>query len=257
MESMPLRFDPTMPLQSTPAFVRWTLALGCPLRETTDYFDPDQTERLLRGARCTSDAIAAGRVQNGIALQKLSTNEEPRGFAIEAVLEPLGGAEVVRQTCGHCRANAIAQHDPSALAGCIGHLLPPPGETDLWLSLALHERPTREVLIEQQERLARLSVDDVVGLTDYRLAIDTSLATELPLVVHAYPGGRCEGRRWYVEPHCGRCKSAWPEAPRQQCRVCGQVGGRQPERRRMRMGTRPYRPLREFLSESEIARLLQ
>lgn len=249
---MPLRFDPATPLESTPPFIRWTLALECPLRQGSDVFDPDHTERLLRSARCASDAWAEGRVQNGVALQRLTSNEEPRGFVIEAVLEPLGGEEFVRKTCSNCDANAIARGEPGTLAGCSGHLIPPPGESALWLSLALHERPTREVLIEQRERLGPISAEDVVGLTDYRLAIETSLATELPLSLRAYPGGRCEERRWYVDAHCGRCKAAWPEARRQQCRVCNQVGGRQAEQRRMRMGTRPYRPLREFLTPEQI-----
>lgn len=252
---MPLRFDPATPLDSTPPFIRWTLALGCPLREASDHFDPDQTERLLRGVRCTSDALAEGRVRGGIALQRQKPGEEPRGFQIDTILEPLGGEEFVRQTCRDCAANAIGRGESGARAGCIGHLIPPSGETELWLALALHERPTRDVLNEQQERLTRLSADEVIGLADYRLAIETSLATELPLVVRAFPGGRCEGRRWYVDAHCGRCKAGWPEARRQQCRVCGQVGGRQAERRRMRMGTRPYRPLREFLTAEQVAKL--
>ena len=53
------RFDPAKPLESTPPFVRWTLALGCPLREQGDYADPEQTERLLRGVRCYSDGAEA------------------------------------------------------------------------------------------------------------------------------------------------------------------------------------------------------
>jgi hypothetical protein len=253
---MPPRFDPATPLASTPPFVRWTLALGCALREGSDYCDPDHTERLLRGVRCTSDALAEGRVRDGIAWLKQSSGEELRGFEIGAVLEALGGTALVQQSCGNCPANAIACVEPRALAGCVGHLIPPPGETDLWLSLAMHERPTTEVLNEQHQRLTRLNREKVVGLVDYVSAIETSLSAELPLMVRAYPGGRCEGRRWYVEPHCDRCKAAWPEARRQQCCVCGQVGGRQPEQRRMRMGTRPYRPLREFLSEDQLKSLM-
>jgi hypothetical protein len=250
------RFDPATPLESTPPFLRWTLALGCPLRDASDYFDPDHTERLLRGVRCASDAAAQGRVHEGIALQRQMNADDPRGFEIVAVLEPLGGEDFVRQTCTLCPANALAHGEPGALAGCVGHLVPPADQTELWLSLALSERPTRDELKDQHQRLSAFSAADVIGLGDYLLAIETSLETELPLMVRAFPGGRCEGRRWYVEAHCDRCKSAWPEARRQQCRVCGQVGGRQAEQRRMRMGTRPYRPLREFLSSEQIAVLM-
>lgn len=250
------RFDPATPLHSTPPFIRWTLALGCPLREGSDYFDPDLTERLLRGARCTSDAIAEGRVRDGIAWQFHGSDEEPRGFEVQAVLEPLGGEAFIRRTCQNCAANALARGEPGALAGCIGYLIPPPREIELWLLLAIDERPTREVLNKQRTTLSAFAPAEVVGLANYLLAIEASSVTDLPLIVRAYPGGRCEGRRWYVEAHCDRCKSAWPEARRQQCRVCGQVGGRQPEQRRTRMGTRPYRPLREFLSSEAIQRIL-
>lgn len=257
---MPPRFDPATPLESTPPFVRWTLAWGCPLRECDDYFDPDRTERLLRGVRCYSDAIGEGRVQAGIVVQRepAATDDGPgfdmHGFDVQAVLEPLGGEDFVRQTCLACPANALQRDESGALAGCVGHFIPPVGESELWLSLALHERPGRDQLAVQQQRLAAWSHQDVVGLADYLLAIQAALESELPLVVRAYPGGRCEGRRWYVEPHCGRCQSAWPEARRQQCRICGQVGGRQPEQRRMRMGLRPYRRLTDFLSPEQAAK---
>ena len=138
MVGMPPRFDPATPLDSTPPFIRWTLALGCPLREASDVFDPDQTERLLRGARCTSDALADGRVKDGIALQRQGSDEQPKGFEIQAVMEPLGGESFVRQSCRHCLANAIARIEPAALAGCVGHLIPPISDAELWLTLALH-----------------------------------------------------------------------------------------------------------------------
>lgn len=241
------RFDPTTPLESTPPFVRWTLALGCPLREASDYFDPDHTERLLRGVRCYSDALTESRVHKGVVIQRAAPDDDPLGFDVESVLAPLGGLACIEAACATCPANALRRTEPRALAGCVGHLTPPVSEIELWLSLSLPERPSREELGVQRERLQRLTEEEAMGRSDYLLAIAAALQHDIPLVVRAYPGGRCEGRRWYVEPHCDRCKAAWPEAQRQQCRVCGQVGGRQPERRRMRMGTRPYRPLREFL----------
>jgi hypothetical protein len=250
---MPLRFDPATPLESTSPFVRWTLALGCPLRECDDYFDPDRTERLLRGARCYSDAIAENRIRSGIVLHRQASDQELWGFDVQAVLEPIGGEEVVSRLCADCPANALRRAESTALAGCVGHLVPPPGEIELWLSIALHERPSRDELSTQRQGLLQLRDEPVIGLPDYLLAIDAALQHEIPLVVRAYPGGRCEGRRWYVEPHCDRCKSAWSQAKRQQCCVCGQIGGRQHEQRRMRMGTRPYRPLREFLTTEQIA----
>jgi hypothetical protein len=98
---------------------------------------------------------------------------------------------------------------------------------------------------------------DFVGLADYLAALSAALEHDLPLVVRAYPGGRCQGGRWTVDPHCSRCKASWHESRRQQCRVCGQVGGRVAQRVRKRMGTRPYRPLAEFLSAAEISAVVE
>jgi hypothetical protein len=250
---MPSRFDPTTPLQSTPPFVRWTLAVGCPLRELDDYFDPERTDRLLRGVRCYSDAVAEGRVMNGTVVQRGPISSESLGFDIDGILTPLGGEAFVRGLCADCPANALERSEPTALAGCVGLLVPPAEDTDLWSSLAMTERPAPDDLKTQRERLTGQSG---LGINDYLLAIDAALEHNLPLITRAFPGGRCEGRRWYVDAHCGRCKSTWPEAKRQQCRVCGQLGGRQEERRRMRIGTRPYRPLREFLTSEQIAQLV-
>lgn len=249
---MPSRFDPAIPLESTPPFVRWTLALGCPLRELDDFFDPERTDRLLRGVRCYSDALAEGRVRKGIVVQRGPIAAETLGFEAATVFEPLGGEAFVCAQCSCCRANALRRSEALALAGCVGLLVPPVEDGDLWGSLATTERPTPNELKAQRERLAGKGG---LGIVDYLLAIEAALEHSLPLVTRAFPGGRCEGRRWYVDAHCGRCKASWPEARRQQCPVCSQVGGRQEERRRMRIGTRPYRPLGEFLSSEEIARL--
>src|SRR5436190_2429116 len=133
------RFDPATPLESTPPFVRWTLALGCPLRESGDCFDPDLTERLLRGVRCYSDALAEGRVHKGVVIQRAAPEDGPRGFDVESVLAPLGGSADIEAACAICPANALRRTEPMALAGCIGHLTPPTSEIELWLSLALPE----------------------------------------------------------------------------------------------------------------------
>jgi hypothetical protein len=276
---MPPRFDPAQSLESTPPFVRWTLALACPIRELDDSFDPDCTERLLRGVRCFSDAVAVGRVREGIVLQQDSPLPgRMLGFEASAVLEPFGGEAIVSATCSACPANALRVAEPTALAGCVGHLVPPadasfhermdaiakdpahpfPTTAPAWHGLWINQRPSREDLEAQRELLGRLGDQDfhVVGLADYLLAISAALEHRIPLIIRAYPGGRCEGRRWYVEPHCNRCNAAWPEAKRQQCLVCSAVGGRQPERRRKRMGTRPYRLLADFLDADQIARIL-
>ena len=244
----------------TPPFVRWTLVHGCQIRECDGYADPDRTERLLRGARCYSDAVREGRIRNGIVLQQHTSPESAFGFDVATVLNPLGGVELLQELCSGCPANALGRKEPTALAGCFGFIVPPVEEIlpthARWLELWINERPSPEELVTQRELLSKIPESQtVVGLADYLSAIAAALEHRLALVVRAYPGGRCEGRRWYVEAHCDRCKAGWPEQRRQQCWVCGQVGGRQPELRRMRMGTRPYRRLSEFLSADQIAEL--
>jgi len=275
---MPLRFDPAAPLDTTPPFVRWTIPLACPLRDLGDCFDPDFTERLLRGIRCYSDALSEQRVHRGVVLQRNSCAEEPLGFEANAVLQPFGGEAVVRGHCEACPANALKRNEPTALAGCVGHLVSPSQDNagfhrDVdaalaaiasgptlfvetrpgWFGLWINERPSAQELLVQHAVLGYVAAKhDVTGLADYLLALEAAIEHGLPLVVRAYPAGRCEGRKWIVEPHCGRCKAPWPEARRQQCRVCGQAGGRQSERIRKRMGTRPYRRLRGFMSQAQI-----
>jgi hypothetical protein len=166
----------------------------------------------------------------------------------------LRGEEFVRRQCASCAANALQRDEAGALAGCVGLVVPPASDVELWRVLATTEQPGRGELELQRERLAGTSG---LGIADYLLAVDAALEHNLPLIVRTFPGGRCEGRRWYVDAHCGRCKSSWPDARRQQCPICGQVGGRQAERRRMRIGTRPYRLLREFLSEEKLEELVR
>src|SRR5688572_19476544 len=105
---MPLRFDPAVPLDRTPPFVRWTLARACPLREFDDPFDPNRSDRLLRAARTYSNALAEGRVCRGIVVARESAaSPHAQGFSIDSALEPLGGVHGLEQVCGECPANAI------------------------------------------------------------------------------------------------------------------------------------------------------
>lgn len=276
---MPLRYDPLTPLDRTPPFVRWTLARECSLRQFTVIHDPEGTERLLRGVRCTSDALHEARVRQGIAFAAAKDGLPRFGFSVEAVLQPFGGMEIVSKECNNCPANAIAAIEPGALAGCVGLVVPPADEefhgvfnqhvdrftasfdtistSPRWYSLWIGPL-TIERLRWQRDLLNSIlqEREDVLGLRDYLAAIDIAIAHEIELGVQMYPGGRCEGRQWFVNAHCLRCKATWPETKRQQCRVCGQVGGRQAERERKRIGTRPYRELSEFLGDSALQELL-
>jgi hypothetical protein len=272
------RFNPAAQMDATPPFVLWTLVRDCALRETSEFTQPEATERLLRGVRASSDALATGRVSEGIAVAKPASNI-PLGFELATVLEPWGGLAEVKQHCATCPANALARVESSPLAGCVGFLVPASladaafhecmnelvGEHTSthprWYGLWLEAELSCAMLHLHQtvfEQLAlRNPAADMLGLQDYLAAVASAVQHQLSLRVQLYPPGICEGRRWTLAAHCGRCIAAWPEARRQQCRVCGQVGGRQPERTRRRMGIRPYRPLQEFLSESQIQSCLR
>jgi hypothetical protein len=270
-----------LPPSSTPPFVRWTLAYRCPLREFDDVEDPDRTDRLLRGVRAYSDALSERRVMDGVAVARdAACSEQPLGFRVADVLDPLDGEERIASLCHACAANAIARRESGALAGCVGHVVPPLDDdfhqavaracrsaaseafaitSPRWFGLWIDEQPNRAQRLALRDILMELVQtvgERMPGVAQLLAAVEASLADELPLVVRSYPGGRCQERDWIVEPHCARCKAAWPEERRQQCRVCGQVGRRQRERRRRRMGERPYRPLRDFLSEPQQAALL-
>jgi hypothetical protein len=273
-----LRFDPAQPLTHTPPFVRWTLEHSCSLRALSNVEDPDQTDRLLRSIRCFSDARHERRVVAGVALA-MRTNEaesEVLGFRVRDVLEPFGGEAAIVEACTGCPANALARVEAEALAGCVGYLIlgdaeglpenvthairsgPWPHTNPAWHALWLEERLDAAGLAAQRKVLSKLleTGGEPLGLADYLAAIDVALEHQLPLIARLHPAGRCEGRNWYVAAHCGRCKASWPEQRRQQCRVCGIVGGRQTEQRKRRMGTRPYRRLSEFLTPQEIEQVL-
>ena len=278
---MNTRFNIANPFEQTPPFVLWTLAHPCALREASDYANPEATERLLRSVRCYSDAVAEHRVHHNIVVSAASSGDaEPTGFLVEPVLEPFGGLDFITAQCLNCPANALAKLESLALAGCVGYLVPPEQQADAfhrlldtliepngasttpsWYSLWLDSQPARMAIESQRELWCRYLASNappaILGLHDYLAALDQALAHDIPLRVQLYPAGRCAERRWIVAAHCGRCIAPWPEARRQQCRVCGQVGGRQPERTRRRMGTRPFRALREFLSSKQIVELLQ
>ncbi len=279
MHCMSLRFDPAVERIRTPPFIRWTLAHACPIREFDDYCDPERTDRLLRSARTYSNALATGRVRQGVVLAtSAEITSETLGFQAETALAPLGGTELLEQRCGACPANALRRSEHSAVAGCVGYLIPPENEefhtrfnalaTTLagdtfpitqprWLGLWINQQPSPAELLMQRTLLQQVLAEGhaVWELADYLMAIDTALEQQIPLRIRGYAGGQCFERRWIVEPHCSTCHSAWPQERRQQCPGCGQVGGRQRAQIRKRMGTRPYRALREFLNPQQIASL--
>src|SRR5262245_14654978 len=98
----------------TPEFLVWAIEYTCPIRGSQDGSDPERTERQLRARRAVSEARRCGRVFEGLCV------EPPNGFRVDEALAVYGGAKAVERACGECPANAMAEMEAGALAGCYG-----------------------------------------------------------------------------------------------------------------------------------------
>jgi hypothetical protein len=277
-----VRFDVAEAPEKTPPFILWTLAHACSLRELSDIEDPAGTERLLRSARCVSDARSLGHVHGDVVVARNATVQRPLGFSIQSALEPHGGLEFIESQCANCPANAIESIEPQALAGCVGYLVPPedlefyafvsqqfPSTPDTnrtsvhshtaWHQLWLKRQVNGEMLECHETIMQALAEHEcyqqLPGLFDYLAALNIARKTAQQLIVQSFPAGTCEGRRWFIPAHCGNCTAAWPDTRRTTCVVCSHQGGRQESRTRRRMGIRPYRLLSEFLNDAAINKL--
>jgi hypothetical protein len=262
--------------EQTPPFLTWTLVHTCALREFTEP-TPAVTERLLRGVRCYSEAVLEQRVINNLVLEPhWQQKTVPMGFEIPAVLEPLGGCHFIEQQCRQCPANAMQQRHAHALAGCVGFfaprandlasfhnymnsLLPHAVSQQAWYGFALTDYTQPAQLLEIAQRLTHLQQHNgeawLYGLNDFHAAISIAIEKKRALLVLPHAAGVCSGRKWEVAAYCGHCTAPWPQEKWQHCENCGGLGHRQATRIRKRMGTRPYRPITEFLTAEAIAQL--
>lgn len=95
----------------------------CPLRDPTRPNDVEFVARQLSALQACGDALAEGRVCDGVALEPLAgaratCPEAPTGFRVAEVLAAYGGPEAVESACGGCVAHAGRGERP--WAGCCG-----------------------------------------------------------------------------------------------------------------------------------------
>jgi hypothetical protein len=243
--------EPETRIVDTPEFLVWSLEYRCPVRGLEDGCDPERAERHLRAARAASDALAEGRVGDGLALAP------PLGFRLADALAIYGGEAALEHHCPRCPANAAGLPSP-AWAGCFG-MTPLPPHDDALYRLLLSSPLPREHAALLVELLSGL--ENSCPLAELRRALDAACEGRLPLHVRLFPRGRVEGTWWRLEPHCPRCKAAWPTSgarnategvpysARARCTVCEYIGHPAPDRKRRARGTRPYYPLERLTGE--------
>jgi len=260
----------------TPEFLIWALQFACPARGSLDGSDPERVERQLRAARAVSDAQRDGRVFEGLCL------DPPDGFRIDEALAIFGGEAAVRQACGDCPANALAEAQPSTLAGCYGILALPDepspfhaaidrgiaevyGHLD-WSRFFPETRPgwyglwqcpfaEAETLLDLFLVLSAAQIQQQ-PMRDFLLALNAAYNIGCRVYVQLVPPGRVDGPWWRLSPHCPRCKAVWTGAGRPACRVCGYIGHPAPDKKRHARGRRPYFPLDRLLGAQQAAETL-
>jgi hypothetical protein len=265
---------------STPPFLQWAVGYQCPIRGFQDGSVPEMTERQLRAAIATSDALRERRVFEGFAV------DEPLGFRVEEALALYGGLATVEETCGACPANAVAMQSPGALAGCVGMFALPakdrpfydqiervieshgladeysacfglawPRWFGFWMSSPLSRDQARFVAII----LDLLPADYECGESIIGLKAGVYAACDRKLPFHAalYPRGTIENNWWRLVTHCPRCKAEWKLIGRGCCEVCGYEGHPAPDKKRRARGQRPYLPLARMMGDQKATEFLE
>jgi hypothetical protein len=265
---------------TTPPFLQWAIGYQCPIRAFQDGSDPERTERQLRAAIATSEALRQGRIFEGHAV------DEPLAFRVEEALALYGGLSKVEETCGDCPANAMATRRPEALAGCVGLFALPADERDFcnrieasieklcladnYSELFPATRPRwhgfwiqAPLAADQVELLADV-FGDVKAYFDSdestkALQAGLSVARDKKLQFYAtlYPRGTIENNWWRLVAHCPRCMAEWKSVGRGRCEVCGYEGHPAPDKKRRARGRRPYLPLARLMGEQNAVEFLE
>ena len=213
----------------------------------------------------------------------------PQAFRTSDAVQLFGDAETIEASCRNCPANADEHANPRSWAGCYGIAPLPEDATAFHATMEGAIDPTSRRELGEQKLLTtpvwygfwlRPRIDrDLAGLllpilvraatqfdgtaevthTSALQALARGLAvtatTGLPMNVSLYPRGSVTGRWWNLEPSCPNCKATLAE-PATHCNVCNWTGRQGTPPKRRSRGTRPYRPLREIVGESEALSLL-
>lgn len=269
----------------TPEFVRWTIAQPCALRNSAEWASPEWADRELRALRVYSEAVAEGRILDGICVEREANFSETsaQGFVAADVLAAYGGADFAHCQCRYCPANAVRPKELDSLAGCYGwfelsalsdelhsrveQAAKKLASDETWARAFLPTRPrwyglwvssplTAQQLELHHQLALTLSADDEhfrAAFEDWMKAVAAAKDAQLPLHVRLYPAGQIQDRRWTVAAHCPQCMAERAERSRS-CAVCGLQACALPPKRRHLRGTRPFRPLREFMNEEKLSR---
>jgi hypothetical protein len=194
-----------------------------------------------------------------------------QGFRISEALAIYGGEAIVRDCCGNCPANAVAQFQQPSYAGCYG-LFPVPEPREAWLQRAQKcprdnqlftpaqflwygwwmQSPLNAAQIEYLARqFAAISSEAEFAanqaLRELTAALRICHELHLLLSVQLFPRGEIDGLWWNLRPHCEACHSEWlPGTSR--CEMCGQTRFPASAKKRRVRGTRPYRAIAEISS---------
>ena len=259
----------------TPEFLVWAIEYSCPIRGLQDGSDPERTGRQLRSARAVSDARREGRVFEGLCV------DPPNGFRIADALAIYGGLQAVEHACRDCPANALAEVNPAALAGCYG-LVPLPDDPrpvheaidrgfqlaaawqepvtrPRWYELWLNSPLWAELLMDTFCVLEAAPIGDRrcrAAIAELMLGLNWAFNANCRLHVQLFPRGRVVEGTWQLVPHCPRCKAEWIGSNSHECHVCGNVGHPASDKKRKARGERPYFPLDRLLGQEQAAEFL-
>lgn len=283
-------FDPSID-GPTPEHVRWTLVHNCPLRAGTDVSDPDQTERLLRALPHLSLARVSDTAVGSLVLRE-RVNGQFVAFDANQASVPFGGEEQIDRCCRDCPANVKGTKtmwsqcfgtvalpvDPVRRARLLNYFdNPPENERTERLARRVVENRWHKMWSSFQEGSSPVASDELLTIASdiwfheeivsasekstwmlFFLALfQTTNQPNLRMAISLHPAGVTYERTWQVDPHCIRCKATWRNERRQSCEMCGHQGGRQPSRTRKRIGTRPFRPIEDFVPADQVPAIIQ
>lgn len=266
----------------------WAIERECPLRNSNNWADPEQTARELRPLQAYSEALQAGRVFDGICLDRSSTNvtddSVAMGFPLTEIAAAFGDADFIAVTCRDCPAN-VQESNLDSLAGCFGWFPVPDlkepinraflrmsstfvasdervrvrrtvtqGFYALWINSNWHGAKLMGAINLFEAVVSDKSQENQQFLrfvTALRVAAQHGLTVRVQLM----PQGVLEGKWWRVVHHCPHCRAQWVSDSKR-CTACDFTGNPLPERKRHARGTRPFLPLEKIVGKQQVGEFL-